>query len=399
MRRAAPNIATGLVLLTLLMGCQDSNPADAKATVAAARIDSSSTVVSTATNSPTTAPPTTAPPPTSSKVDCPPNTTITLAPFAIGHVPPITIVEFDAVKPCFVAVRTDEAIVLGSIYAGAEGTSASVALAADGLDLWVAQRGDSNDPAESCMGSILRIPLATGIAELVTHGGELALSADGTKLAYSADARERNRAPDPDHQPWDCGRNIIVIRDISTGFEVEPLDAPIETFNDLLALAWSPDGRYLAYDAWGADIVHSSVIDVQARASGAIRESQELFAHVAPQLGNSIALSGWRHDGSVVASVSAYPDVFFTHQPDHNSVASGAVRHGGDCPGDAIVCVELTDNLTLSHPDLTGLRAATAGYSLRRTDRGYVIGGGGRNIEGAGLRVYWPASVMFLDYG
>ena len=113
----------------------------------------------------------------------------------------------------------------------------SLALSPDGGTLYYVRHGPG-----PCRSSILSVPVAGGIPRKVVEGTYVAVSRDGRRLAYA----ELGTG-------IDCDRGGLVVRDLVTGGErrwgwaAEDPQDPYEKRGPQ-KLAWSSDGRHLAFD-------------------------------------------------------------------------------------------------------------------------------------------------------
>ena len=118
---------------------------------------------------------------------------------------------------CVVAVSNATGEVAGTIYAVPVGYYPErMAVSPDQRTVFIAQE----DTDLRCDRTIVSVAIGASEVTVIAEGSWPALSADGTKLAYLADAWERSGRPRPvaAQGPF-CGYEAFVIRDLQTGSE------------------------------------------------------------------------------------------------------------------------------------------------------------------------------------
>lgn len=141
-----------------------------------------------------------------------------------------------------------------------------------------------------CSAKVVSWDVAQRRVEVVGDGFMPSTDPTGSKLAYVAVEREGDR----------CGQAALVVRDLTTGSE-HSFAAPLKTERGSgqiqPQLAWSPDGRYLAFGRSNGDLI---VLDTSSSAD-TVEEASTSF----PPPAEGIQRPVWSPDGLLVVAISS----------------------------------------------------------------------------------------------
>lgn len=120
------------------------------------------------------------------------------------------------------------------------------------------------------------VPLAGGRPRFVTHGGEISVSPNGRLIAFP-------RIEDG------CGAGALVVRDLGTGRE--RIWHP--STGDVVAVAWAPDGRHIAFSSGVDQAVYGLDTAVPEPPDRPTTSTAPMFVAIGTLRGAAVVGSRW----------------------------------------------------------------------------------------------------------
>jgi hypothetical protein len=244
-----------------------------------------------------------------------------------------------------------------------------------------------------CNRTIVSVTIGGPEVTVIAQGSWPALSADGTRLAYLADAWARSGRPRPDAVTGPvCRYEAFVIRDLQSGLETVAV-AERDQYQDYIDLDFSPDGEFLSYARWADDLGYSVVRDLRTGADVDVGVADEVAALVGASK-IYLSLVGFTAQGGFV--ISARPDVRFTNT-GVPIFAAGRLAPESPCSGARETCLIAaeavgpvrTTPLTLA--EAGSVKLTTLNYQLRvEGPTGTIL------LPGSVYQLTWPAGTQYI---